>query len=51
MTDDARDQFRCRQKNVDHQPGEGGAQAAFEAIGLLESAHFAAKVLTTDEHG
>ena len=34
MTDDARDQFCRREKNIHHQSGESGAQAALEAVGL-----------------
>ena len=34
MARDARDQFCRREKDIHRQPGEGGAQAAFEAVGL-----------------
>jgi hypothetical protein len=34
MADDARDQFCRREKDIHRQSGEGGAQAALEAIGL-----------------
>jgi hypothetical protein len=42
MTGNARGQFRRREKDIHRQPNEGGAQTAFEAVGLH------AELLTTN---
>jgi hypothetical protein len=45
MARDARDQFCRREKDIHRQSGEGGAQAALEAVGLhKEMSNFKGRV-------